>query len=406
MPTHPGRFRLLVAAESAGALVAAEMGARRPALAGRRARRAAARAARRPVGGRRPAGPAGDAGRRDRRGVRRALPASRLTGRAAQGLRPGRASTCPTPGPGRCSRSTTRRSGRCWPTRSCSGSGRPTAGRGATPWVRDGRFRAEYVPGGVVSGRWATRGGGALQIPKVVRRAVIADPGWRLVVADAGQLEPRVLAAVSGDARLAAAAPRRRPLRGAGQRGVRRRAGQGQGRPARRDVRPDRRRGHPGPGGAAQPATRRRSSYVESAARTGEGGGLVRSWLGRTCPPSSVGRWASRSTRPARGGRPDSASGPRPAAASPATSSSRRPRPSGRLALLATLRRRSRAPAAELVFFQHDEVMVHCPAEQADVGDRGGPRRRRPSDRRLLFGDTEVRFPMEAVAVDCYAEAK
>ena len=72
-------------------------------------------------------------------------------------------------------------------------------------WVRDGRFHPEYVPAGVVSGRWATRGGGALQIPKVIRRAVVADPGWRLVVADAGQLEPRVLAAVSGDARLAAA---------------------------------------------------------------------------------------------------------------------------------------------------------------------------------------------------------
>ena len=61
------------------------------------------------------------------------------------------------------------------------------------------------MPGGVVSGRWATRGGGALQIPKVVRRAVVADPGWRFVVADAGQLEPRVLAAVSGDDRLATA---------------------------------------------------------------------------------------------------------------------------------------------------------------------------------------------------------
>ncbi|TMR88061.1 bifunctional 3'-5' exonuclease/DNA polymerase, partial [Nonomuraea basaltis] len=30
----------------------------------------------------------------------------------------------------------------------------------ADQWVRDGRFRAEYVVGGVVSGRWATSGGG------------------------------------------------------------------------------------------------------------------------------------------------------------------------------------------------------------------------------------------------------
>ena len=32
-------------------------------------------------------------------------------------------------------------------------------------WVADGRFRPEYVVGGVVSGRWATNGGGALQNP-------------------------------------------------------------------------------------------------------------------------------------------------------------------------------------------------------------------------------------------------
>ncbi|MBT8226179.1 MAG: bifunctional 3'-5' exonuclease/DNA polymerase, partial [Dactylosporangium sp.] len=73
-------------------------------------------------------------------------------------------------------------------------------------WVRDGRCHPEYVAGGVPSGRWATRGGGALQIPKPIRRAVVADPGWVLVVADAGQLEPRVLAAVSADEGLIRAA--------------------------------------------------------------------------------------------------------------------------------------------------------------------------------------------------------
>ncbi|TDC74704.1 bifunctional 3'-5' exonuclease/DNA polymerase, partial [Actinomadura sp. 7K507] len=66
-------------------------------------------------------------------------------------------------------------------------------------WVSGGRFRPEYVAGGVVSGRWATSGGGALQIPRVLRKAVVADPGWSLVVADAAQLEPRVLAALAGD---------------------------------------------------------------------------------------------------------------------------------------------------------------------------------------------------------------
>ncbi|MET0865627.1 MAG: bifunctional 3'-5' exonuclease/DNA polymerase, partial [Nakamurella sp.] len=69
-------------------------------------------------------------------------------------------------------------------------------------WARNGRFHPEYLPGAVVSGRWATRGGGALQIPRGLRQAVVADPGHRLVVADAAQLEPRVLAAISGDVAL------------------------------------------------------------------------------------------------------------------------------------------------------------------------------------------------------------
>src|SRR5690606_4836959 len=72
-------------------------------------------------------------------------------------------------------------------------------------WVRDERFRPEYVVGGVVTGRWATRGGGALQLPVSLRGAVRADPGWKLVVADAAQLEPRVLAAMSGDEAMARA---------------------------------------------------------------------------------------------------------------------------------------------------------------------------------------------------------
>ena len=72
--------------------------------------------------------------------------------------------------------------------------------------VADGRFRPDYVVGGVVTGRWASKGGGgALQLPKQIRGAVVADPGWKLVVADASQLEPRILAAMSGDARMAEA---------------------------------------------------------------------------------------------------------------------------------------------------------------------------------------------------------
>ncbi|MFC4017600.1 bifunctional 3'-5' exonuclease/DNA polymerase [Micromonospora sp. GCM10011542] len=273
-------------------------------------------------------------------------------------------------------------------------------------WVRDGRFQAEYVPGGVVSGRWATRGGGALQIPKVIRRAVVADPGWRFVVADAGQLEPRVLAAVSGDARLAAAGG----------------AGDLYAALARDSFGGDRARAkvallgamYGQTGGAAVPALAvlKRSyptafGYVEAAARTGEAGGLVRSWLGRTCPPGAVSF-----------GDPDEAID-LAAAADPRGPRARAARSRGRFTrnfviqataaewastLLATLRTELAGTDAELVFFQHDEVIVHTPAEQADAVAEAVARCGERASR-LLFGDTLVRFPLDLSVVDCYADA-
>jgi DNA polymerase-1 len=273
-------------------------------------------------------------------------------------------------------------------------------------WVSDGRFRPEYVPGGVVSGRWATRGGGALQVPKVVRRAVVADAGWRFVVADAGQLEPRVLAAVSGDARLAAAAS----------------AGDLYAALAADAFDGDRAKAkvallgamYGQTGGAAVPALAvlRQNyptafEYVEAAARTGEAGGLVRSWLGRTCPPAATA-WRDAGLDP-----PEEAG----TAEAPQGGASGRAR--GRftrnfviqataaewaLVLLATLRTALERAKAELVFFVHDEVVVHCPegeaeqvvaAVQASAAEAG----------RLLFGETDVRFPLDVSVVECYADA-
>ncbi|QGN47927.1 bifunctional 3'-5' exonuclease/DNA polymerase [Micromonospora sp. WMMC415] len=266
-------------------------------------------------------------------------------------------------------------------------------------WVRDGRFRPEYVPGGVVSGRWATRGGGALQIPKVIRRAVVADPGWTFVVADAGQLEPRVLAAVSEDARLAAAGG----------------AGDLYAALARDAFGGDRARAkvallgamYGQTGGAAVPALEvlRRHyptafGHVEAAARTGETGGLVRSWLGRTCPPGSAGLdgeeaapdGGDRSARARSRGRFTRNFVIQATAAEWAST------------LLATLRGELAGTGGELVFFQHDEVVVHCPKVRADVVAaavvRSGARATA-----LLFGHTPVRFPLDVSIVDCYADA-
>ena len=153
-------------------------------------------------------------------------------------------------------------------------------------WVRGGRFHPEYVVGGVVSGRWASRGGGALQIPRVVRRAVVADPGWVLVVADAAQLEPRVLAALAGDHAFAEAA-------GSGDLYQALAGAFGGDRAKAKVALLSAMYGGAG-GEAAQllAVLRRRfpraDAYVEAAARAGEEGRVVRSRLGRSCPPPSA----------------------------------------------------------------------------------------------------------------------
>ncbi|MFJ6215283.1 bifunctional 3'-5' exonuclease/DNA polymerase [Streptomyces sp. NPDC092296] len=286
-------------------------------------------------------------------------------------------------------------------------------------WARGGRFRPEYVVGGVVSGRWASRGGGALQIPRMLRGAVVADPGWSLVVADAAQLEPRVLAALSGDAGLARAAAQGdlyEALAALAFGGDRARAKLGMlgamyGQTS-------------GEVGPLLAVLRRRfptaMAYVEAAARTGEEGGVVRSHLGRTCPPPSAG-WQDLAGAGAAGAGAEDDGG------SDGDRAVRAARARGRftrnfviqasaadwaLALLAALRRRlaeigpdATGGRPHLVFFQHDEVVVHVPTQYADaaaaaVAEAG------EEARHLVFGATPVRMPLEAHVVECYADAK
>ncbi|MGH3395133.1 MAG: bifunctional 3'-5' exonuclease/DNA polymerase, partial [Streptosporangiaceae bacterium] len=282
-------------------------------------------------------------------------------------------------------------------------------------WVAEGRFRAEYLVGGVVSGRWATRGGGALQIPRTLRRAVIADPGWVLVVADAAQLEPRVLAALAGDEAFAAAAAAGDLYTALSS------AFGGDRNDAKKALLSAMYGGSGGEAGQLLSVLRRRFpqayAFVETAAQAGEDGRTVSSVLGRTCPaPSEAWRSVTFGSGDPEGG-PDLGAG-------------RAARARGRftrnfvvqasaadwaLVLLASLRRRLKAmgdrPAdsgwdrPHLVFFQHDEVIVHCPAADADrvvaaVADSAH------EAGRLLFGATQVSFPMTTAVVDCYADAK
>ncbi|WP_298989150.1 DNA polymerase [uncultured Pseudokineococcus sp.] len=71
--------------------------------------------------------------------------------------------------------------------------------------VRDGRLRAAWSASDGGAGRM-TASAGLHNLPRELRVAVRAEPGRLLVRADLGQVEPRVLAVVSGDRALARAA--------------------------------------------------------------------------------------------------------------------------------------------------------------------------------------------------------
>ncbi len=198
-------------------------------------------------------------------------------------------------------------------------------------WVHDGRFRPGFVPGGTVSGRWITNGGGGLQIPKVIRRAVVADPGWRLVVADASQLEPRILAAISRDPALMEVASDPGDL----YKAVSDQAFSGDRATAKLAVLGAIYGQTSGDGLKNLAMLRKRFplavAYVDDAARAGEEGRLVRTYLGRTCPPSGTPLDAAMLEGPPsrRAPRPTLVT-PAPEAASPATSWSRAAPPTGR----------------------------------------------------------------------------
>ena len=68
----------------------------------------------------------------------------------------------------------------------------------------DGRLRGEWTGSDGAAGRM-TATAGLHNMPAELRPAVCAEPGHVFVRADLGQIEPRVLAAVSGDRALAAA---------------------------------------------------------------------------------------------------------------------------------------------------------------------------------------------------------
>jgi DNA polymerase-1 len=292
-------------------------------------------------------------------------------------------------------------------------------------WIVHDRFHPEYLPGGVVTGRWATRGGGALQLPHQVRGAVVADPGWKFVVADAAQLEPRILAALAQDTAMAESGRGTDLYAGIVASGVvetRAHAkvamlgamyGATSGESGR--LLPRLARAYP-----------RALALTESAARAGERGDVVSTRLGRSSPRPGTA-WQDDQERATEAG------------ATPADERRARSQAAtwGRftrnfivqgtaaewaLCWMAEVRKGLwTLTAAEargtdtrgapfttdphLVFFLHDEIIVHTPAALADrVAEIIGAAA--ASAGRLLFGGFPIDFPLTCVTVDGYADAK
>ncbi|MER6911102.1 bifunctional 3'-5' exonuclease/DNA polymerase [Streptomyces sp. NPDC000594] len=413
---HPGRMRLLVAAESAGMLVAGEMGrAGLPWRADVHRRVLAELLGERYAGGgepRRLAELADEISAAFGRRVRPELPAEVIKAFARDGVRlrsTRRWELEEIDHPAVAPLLEYKRLYRIWVAHGWSW---------LQDWVRDGRFRPSYLPGGTVSGRWTTQGGGALQIPRVIRRAVVADDGWRLVVADVAQMEPRVLAAISRDPGLMEVAGHDGDLYAL----LSDRAFSGDREQAKLALLGAIYGQTSGDGLRNLAALRRRFpaavAHVDEAARAGEEGRLVRTWLGRTSP-RAVGR-----DEGDEAGLPQEAPEPAPGSGgsdgfTPGHSSADA-RARGRftrnfvvqgsaadwaLLLLAALRQALSGIRAELVFFQHDEVIVHCPAEEAETVARAIGRAAGIAGE-AAFGRTPVRFPLTTAVVECYADAK
>lgn len=302
-------------------------------------------------------------------------------------------------------------------------------------WVKNNRFHPEYLVAGVVTGRWASVGGGAMQIPHDVRSAVRASPGHALVVADASQLEPRVLAAMSADRALAEAA-RGQDL----YQSIADRAFGGDRDMAKVAMLGAMYGGTTGPSAAMAPrltsAYPRATAFLEEAARTGERGGTVHTWLGRTSPrPQPFG---ARPSGP--GGEPDvpddapeassgQGTGRGPASHTPAEGTpavgpdpAAAARSWGRFTRnfvvqgtaaewaecwMADLRGRLQrtAPGSRQVFFLHDEIMVHAPLAEVDAV-RQAMVESAQTAAELLFGSIPVDFPVSVGVAQDYASAK
>ena len=251
----------------------------------------------------------------------------------------------------------------------------------------DGRLRGAWTGSDGAAGRM-TASNGLHNMPAAIRRAVIAAQGHLFVRADLGQIEPRVLAAVSGDPALALATQADDMyLPVATELGVDRPTA----KVAMIAAMYGQTTGHGGVAGrrmrAAYPVA---MGYLDSADRTARAGRDLRTYGGRLVRMSGGIASPARTAARGRYGRNALVQG---AAAE--------------LFKMWAVTVRARGPAlgARIVLCLHDELLVHVAEEHADaaaalVGDCLAETARRWAPR----GD--VRFIAETSVVRCWADAK
>jgi DNA polymerase-1 len=258
----------------------------------------------------------------------------------------------------------------------------------------DGRLRGAWTGCDGAAGRM-TASGGLHNMPAEMRAAVVSEPGHVFVRADLGQIEPRVLAAISGDAALArATAAGDMYATVADQLAVDRATakvavlaamyGQTTGHGAQALCRLEK----------AYPVA---MAYLDTAARSGEAGRDLRTHGGRliVMGPKSSNDVKFREVRGAAAAR---------------GRYGRNALVQGAAAELfkmwaVTVRARSEALGSRIVLCLHDELLVHAPAEHSDAVAQllhdcldEAVRRWTPHD--------SVRFIADVGAIERWSEAK
>jgi DNA polymerase-1 len=256
----------------------------------------------------------------------------------------------------------------------------------------DGRLRGTWTGCDGAAGRM-TASSGLHNMPALLRRAVIAQPGHVFIRADLGQIEPRVLAAVSGDAALTTAtAATDMYLPVAAELGVDRPTA----KVAMIAAMYGQTTGHGGTAGrgmrSAYPVA---MGYLDTADRSARAGKDLRTYGGRLVRMAGSADRAATESSAARAARGRY----------------------GRNALIqgaaaelfkmwaVTVRARAAALDARIVLCLHDELLVHVPEDRAAQAAELVDHCLAETAKRWAPGG-RVRFIAEISTVRCWADAK